>query len=280
MQPSDEPDAVPAQATPDVEPRDDEPSQWGTARSHHYSVLIMHLAVAFVVESLNSFRGAARNFALLGQHFALAYPCYSSIRQWVLRVGLYELQRPRENRTDWLCIIDMTIELGSRKCLVVLGISQARWQHLVTHSQGLLCYQEMEMLAIEVMSQTNGEAIHQVLEGVTERVGVPLQIVSDHGSDLKKGIKLYQQAHPQVLVTYDVTHHSARLLKDELEKDENYQAFATRCARTRQQIQQSPLSFLMPPVQRAKTRYFNVDSLERVGSQGLGISTASGFLCD
>jgi len=64
-----------------------------------------------------------------------------------------------------------------------------------------------------------------------------------------------------VLVTYDVTHQSARLLKGELELDEIYQAFATRCARTRQQIQQRTLSFLMPPVQRAKARYFNVDSL-------------------
>jgi len=43
---------------------------------------------------------------------------------------------------------------------------------------------------------------------------------------------------------------------------------------------QSPLSFLMPPMQRAKARYFNVDSLERVGNQGAGISTASGFLAD
>jgi len=119
----------------------------------------------------------------------------------------------------------------------------------------------MEVLGMEVMSQTKGEAIYQVLEEVTSRVGVPLQIVSDHGSDLKKGIRLYKEAHSSVLVTYDITHQTARLLKEELEKDESYQTFAHRCARTRQQLQQSPLSFLMPPTQRAKARYFNVDSL-------------------
>jgi len=89
-----------------------------------------------------------------------------------------------ENLTDWLFIIDMTVELGARKCLVILGISQSRWQDLVKKTQGELSYQQMEVLAIEVMSQTNGEAIYQVLSHVTERVGVPLQIVSDHGSDL------------------------------------------------------------------------------------------------
>ncbi|WP_424095946.1 hypothetical protein [Moorena producens] len=210
---------------------------------------------------MTSFRGAARNFTLLNEYFTLASPSYSSIRQWVLRVGLYELQRPRENRCDWLFIIDMTLELGSRKCLVVLGIPQARWQHLVEQAKGKLSYQEMEVLDIQVMNQSNGVAIYQVLCELTERVGVPLQIVSDHGSDIKKGIRLFQQAHPKVLVTYDVTHESARLLKGELEKDETYQTFASRCARSRQQLQQSPLSFLMPPIQRAKARYFNIDSL-------------------
>ena len=261
MQLSDDGDAVPPTVQREVGSGDHEPSQCRAARAHHYGVFIIQLAVAFVVSSLNSFRGAARNFTLLGQYFTLASPSYSSIRQWVLRVGLYELQRQRENRCDWLFIIDMTLELGSRKCLVVLGISQARWQQLVKQAQGKLSYEEMEVLAMEVMNQTKGEAIYQVLEQVTGRVGVPLQIVSDHGSDLKKGIRLYKEAHSEVLVTYDVTHQSARLLKEELEKDESYQTFAQRCARTRQQLQQSPLSFLMPPTQRAKARYFNVDSL-------------------
>jgi len=52
----------------------------------------------------------------------------------------------------------MTLELGPRKCLVVLGISQARWQYLVEQALGELSYQEMEVLGIEVMSQTKGEA--------------------------------------------------------------------------------------------------------------------------
>ena len=91
----------------------------------------------------------------------------------MLRVGLYELQRERENRSDWLFIIDMTLELGARKCLVVLGISQAPWQHLVKEATGELSHQEMEVLGLEVMSMSKGEAIYQVLEQVTSRVGVP-----------------------------------------------------------------------------------------------------------
>ena len=97
----------------------------------------------------------------------------------------------------------MTLELGARKCLVILGISQTHWQKLVKSSQGELSYQDMEVLGLAVMSQTKGEAIHQVLENVAKRVGTPLQIVSDHGGDIKKGVSLYQSAHPEVILSID-----------------------------------------------------------------------------
>ena len=65
------------------------------------------------------------------------------------------------------------------------------------------------------MHSTKGELVEQKLSEVSERVGRPVQIVADHGSDLKKGIKLYQQKHPEVIYTYDVTHGMALLLKHE-----------------------------------------------------------------
>jgi len=37
-----------------------------------------------------------------------------------------------------------------------------------------------------------------VLEKVTNKTGTPRQIVSDHGSDLYKGIQLYQAKNPEV----------------------------------------------------------------------------------
>ncbi len=87
----------------------------------------------------------------------------------------------------------------------------------------------------------------------------PVQIVSDRGSDLKKGINLYQQKHPAVIWTYEVTHQLALLLEKELADDESYQSFVQRCTQARQQLKQSPLYFLAPPKQRAKARYLNVE---------------------
>ncbi|MEB3213069.1 MAG: hypothetical protein VKL39_17085 [Leptolyngbyaceae bacterium] len=230
---------------------------WG----HQYGALLILLSVNLVLRSLNSFRGAANTLTLLAEHHSFRFPGYSSIRQWFLRLGLYELQRSRERRSDWLYVTDMTLEVGAQKCLVVLGIAQAHWQQLVCTAEGTLSYTDMDLLAVKVMSQSKGEQIQTVLEEVSERVGVPRQIVSDQGSDLYKGIRLYAQTQQTIHVTYDVTHQCARLLKAELREDETYQAFARRCTLSRQQLQQSPLSFLMPPVQRAKARYMNIDTL-------------------
>ncbi len=55
MQLSDKPDAVPQTAASEVGSGDNEPSQCSAARGHHYGVFIIHLAVAFVVSSLNSY---------------------------------------------------------------------------------------------------------------------------------------------------------------------------------------------------------------------------------
>lgn len=53
----------------------------------------------------------------------------------------------------------------------------------------------------------------------------------------------------------------ALILKSELEKDEQYQSFVKKCHQCRQEIQQTELLFFMPPCQRTKSRYFNLDSL-------------------
>ena len=111
------------------------------------------------------------------------------------------------------------------------------------------------------MHSTKGELVEQKLSQVSERVGHPVQIVADHGSDLKKGIKLYQQNHPEVIYTYDVTHGMALLLKHELAADERYQSFLQKCHQLRQQLQQTELAFLSPPAQRSQCRYFNVEKL-------------------
>jgi len=223
---------------------------------HHYPVYIIQLGIQQVIEGLNSLRSCERNFALFGQFFALETPSFSSVRHWLLRLGLYVLQKEAEYRSDWIIILDLTIELGQTKCLVILGIPASR----LPETGYALQHQDVEVLDIAVLSHSTGVVIEQKLNKLTEQIGRPKQIVADHGSDVKKGIELYQEQNPEVIYTYDITHQMALLLKKELENDERYRSFVQHCCLSRQQTQQTELYFLASPKQRRKARYLNVDT--------------------
>jgi hypothetical protein len=191
----------------------------------------------------------------------ISTPSFSSVRNWLGRIGLYELQRTKEYRTDWVFIIDLTVELGKQKCLVVLGVSQQYLESTILPLSRGLKHHDVQLLALEIMDSTRGELIDQKLCELADMLGYPVQIISDHGSDLEKGIKLFTTRYPSIIYTYDVTHAMALLLKHELATSEKYQSFIQKCSQCRHQLQQTELSFISPPSQRSQCRYFNVEKL-------------------
>lgn len=231
------------------------------AKGHHYSVETIQISLQQVINCGNSLRGVEKTFELYVNFSEHGTPSFSSIRKWLGRIGLYELNREKEYRSDWIFIVDLTVELGTEKALVVLGVSQQLLEEEVFPLKRGLGHQDVELLALEIMYSTKGEYIEQKLSELTKKVGRPIQIIADHGSDIQRGIKLYQQQYPEVIYTYDVTHAMALLLKHELVADEKYQSFIQQCTQCRQQLQQTELSFLSPPSQRSQCRYFNIERL-------------------
>jgi hypothetical protein len=204
-----------------------------------------------------SYRGAALFLALWTSLLPGGVsPCAETIRLWLLRVGLYLLQRPVPLCSAWALLVDLTIQLGQHKCLVILGVSLPEF----SRSRCALDHHSVHVLAVQVLTHSTGEVIAEQLEHVATRVGVPQQVVSDHGSDVQRGIGLFQDKHPEVVASYDVTHQLASLLKAELEPDARWHEFIQHCQQTRQQVQQTAGSLLMPPAWRTKARYLNLAS--------------------
>ena len=228
----------------------------------------MAISLKQIIISGNSLRGVEKNWLIEEEEreeVQEKIPSYSVIRQWLGKLGLYELKRGKEKRDDWIWIIDLTIELGTEKCLLILGIVGEVVQEKLQNSNGCLGHKDVEVLGIEIMKSTKGEKVELVLDKIGEKVGIPQQIISDKGSDLYKGIKLYQEKHQEIKHSHDITHQMALLLKKELEAGEEYEEFAKKCCQTRQQIQQTEIGYLMPPQQRSKSRYFNLDELLKWG---------------
>lgn len=231
------------------------------ALGHHYCIQTIQLAVQEIINCGSSLRGVEKIFELYEEFTSLEAPSFSIIRKWLGRIGLYELNREKEYRTDWIFIVDLTVELGTQKCLVVLGVTQEYFEQSVLPLEKGLSHQDVQLLAIEIMYSTKGELIEQKLTELSNKVGYPLQIVSDHGCDLERGIRLYKQKHPDVIYTYDVTHAMALFIKYELESSDKYQSFRVECNQCRRKLQQTELAFLSPPSQRSLCRYFNIENL-------------------
>jgi len=245
----------------------------GVPAGHHYPVFVIQIAIEQIIHSLQSYRGCQKSFEVFSRFFPLPQPSFSCIRHWLLRVGLYELQQEPPAHSDWIIILDLTLELGQHKCLVILGVSASR----LVETSFVLSHQDVVVLELAVLSSCTGEVIAQTLNRLTEQIGPPLQIVSDQGSEVRKGLALYRQQYPTVIWTYDVTHQMALLLEKELAQDERYQAFCRQCTLTRHQTKQTALYFLAPPAQRPKARYLNVDEQIRWAQQLLHYQAQGDF---
>jgi len=184
----------------------------------------------------------------------------------MLRAGLSQLIPNHEYASDWIFILDLIIELGQIKCLVILGIRKSRLEKLLSQSDfSGLKHQDVVVLSLEILHSTKGIIVEQCLNNLSLKVGVPIQIISDHGTEIKKGVELFVQNHSQTIYTHDVTNSMALQFKAELEKDEQYHSFLRHCSEARNNVQQTEMLFLLPPSQKNQSRYLNVEKLVKWG---------------
>jgi hypothetical protein len=221
--------------------------------AHHYSVALILFTLHWVCAANTSLRATAKGMCWNGA----AGPSFWTIRAWVLRLGLYELQRPRPRASDWVWIIDSTIAVGAHKALVVLGTRLAQME---AHGFNL-GHQDVELLGLEIVQQCNGLAVERILLATARAVGVPCQVVSDAGGDLQKGLRLFRGVHPEVVCLSDLSHLMGNLLKKELGGQAWWKAFIPQVNRCRQACRQMAWSHLVPPSPRTKARWLNVKPL-------------------
>jgi hypothetical protein len=201
--------------------------------------------------------------------FGFPVPHYTTVRFWLLRVGLHKLNRPKEQASDWVWIIDHSNQIGKEKCLVILGV---RVSQLPPPGKDYpLRLEQMEPIELEPVTVSDKHVVYRQLEACATKSGVPRAIIDDHGGDVAGGVELFRQAHPETIEIYDITHKAACMLKARLEGDESWKAFAAKAGQTKCNIQQTELAFLVPPSQRSKARFMNLGTLIAWGAKTLAI---------
>ncbi len=180
-------------------------------------------------------------------------------RWWLLRLGYAALTEETVVATDWVYIIDHTVQIGQVKCFLILGLrlSEVRWE-----GRGLR-HCNVRVLALVPMTQSNAQRVAKEMEETARRTGNPRAIVSDHGSDVKGGAEAFCQSHAETATIYDVAHKGACLLKHRFERDSRWSEFLTQMRQAKAQAQQTELAYLVGPSLRLKARYMNVGPMLR-----------------
>lgn len=184
-------------------------------------------------------------------------PAWHTGRLWLLRLGYYKLTREKEIADDWIWIVDHTVQWGKEKCFAILGIRQSE----LPQSETILCFEDLEPIALYPVTKSNGDIVYKQLEDTICKTGVPREIISDHGTDIKSGIERFCENHKETCFIYDITHKVAAMLKKELHQSERWNEFIMHAAATRKNLQQTDFACLAPPNQRSKARYMNADKL-------------------
>lgn len=224
---------------------------------HTYCYGLIQIFIDLILHAPTSVRAASGALVVFQAHLPDIYgrvPTPNGGHQWLLRLGLYELTRPLERADDWIWIVDHTIQLGTIRCLLVVGIRLSVWNQL----DRPLRHQDLSVLALEPTEHSNSELVQSEFDTIVKRTGVPRAILSDGCRELKRAIEDFGDEHTGTANLYDVKHKAALLVKHELEKDSRWAAFCTKAGQARKQLQFDRLAFLLPPLFKLKARYMNL----------------------
>jgi hypothetical protein len=233
---------------------------------HSHCVGLILLFLRMTLKGVLGFRGAASALefvsTFLGTDKLVVSP--TGGQMWLLRLGLYELSRAKEQADDWIWMVDHTIQVGKGKCFVVAGVRVAvlTAKRLDKYSSGALTCQDLSVWEIELVEKSNGPTVEQQLTALSETTGqVPCAILSDCGGDLSAGISQFCATHPQTIALKDLPHFAANAIKKELSDDSQWTDFLADANRSKTELRQSHFAFLLPPDLKSKARWMNLNPL-------------------
>lgn len=227
-----------------------------------YPILMIVMCIRMILQASISFRAAPKAIHIAFSQFeavkAQSIPTYKSITRWLTQIGLYKLSCLKEQAYDWALIIDNSIQIGTQKCLVILGIRLSKFQGKA------LAFEDMEILVMELYDKSDATIVSKALEKAQKKVGKGVMVCADDGPDLRGGIDLFCKKYGVGRI-FDITHKIGTFLKKIFEKDPEWIAFSSAAAEVKKKMQQTKAAHLAPPNQRTKSRFLNIEILVHWG---------------
>lgn len=183
-------------------------------------------------------------------------PHYTTIRNWLQRVGVAVLKEPIERADDWVWMADHSNQIGSEKTLVVLAVRASRLPPPGT----ALKHEDVRLLTVRPGTRWKREDMSVVYTELAEQYGVPRAVLTDGAVELREGAACLTKQRSETIVLQDFKHKAANFLKASVGKEERFAEFITLLGKTRCAIQQTDLAHLTPPSSKQKARFMNLGS--------------------
>lgn len=219
---------------------------------HSYPVAIISLTL-LLRRAHCSLRGCLEVLRVMSLYLALelTIPSMSSIRHWEKKLGHWRLHQIPCPQERWAIILDESVGVGQQKLLVVLGVPLSAYQF-----GQALSLEQVQVLCVRLSASWKAEAIRQELVQLRARGYAISYAISDGGTNLGKALRI-----SKIVQIQDCTHALGKLLERQYKKDEEFQAFTKACALFKRQTLLGEASLVMPPAQRAKGRFLNLEPL-------------------
>ena len=234
------------------------------------------LCVLLVLHSVVSFRSVPRILGLLQSQARAGIswvPHFTSVINWSLRVGLGLLRQVAPIDEPWMAIIDHSIDVGTKKALVVLRVPLAA----LALRGAAIRLEDCQCIGLTIAETVNGETVAQQLTDIFSRAGLPAAITKDCDATLNKGVRLWmEQVQTTLPVIEDIGHVMASALKAQFEHTEHYKRFTTLATKAAKALRQTHLAFLVPPKLRSKGRFLSIGKLARWGEKMLDVLAVKG----
>lgn len=223
---------------------------------HTYPAQLIALAVFIVVHANGSLRCAAKTVGFVAEMLGWKFgtPSHTSIRRWVMRCGLFQLQQATHLSGNYVALLDESIQIGREKLLLLLGVKIASDR---SHCAPLRA-EDVTVLGLEIQSSWTGQAVADFLGRSLDRLPHVkiVHFITDGGTNLAKALKI--KGYDAVS---DCTHVLMNAVKKLLGNDAILRQLHTDVGQLRRCLILSEFGYLLPPSLRDKDRFIRIFTL-------------------
>ncbi len=183
-------------------------------------------------------------------------PVWTTVRTWLMRLGVAALEEPVEQADDWIWMADHSNQIGREKALAVIGIRASN----MPPAGVAIGHQDVRLLMLEPGINWKTEDMSDAYERLAEKVGAPLAVLTDGACELRNGAQTLKKKRENTLLLGDFKHFAANVLKKTVGGDERFAEFTSQTGQTRLAIQQTELAHLTPVSPKPKARFMNLSA--------------------